>query len=219
MKNWKIPAVIGGVVLLLIMIVAGSYNSMVASRESVNTAWSKVESQYQRRSDLIPNLVNTVKGAANFEQETLTKVVEARAKATQIKVDANNPDDIAKFQQAQSEVSSSLSRLLAVAENYPQLKATENFKDLQSQLEGTENRITVARNDFNDAAKSYNTKVKSKKTTPATNRRPSILATNSSHPATGQSAGGQAEQHRPRTGFSWQPPPKSVPSATAVCCA
>lgn len=161
MKNWKIPAVIGGVVLLLIMIVAGSYNSMVSSRESVNTAWSKVESQYQRRSDLIPNLVNTVKGAANFEQETLTKVVEARAKATQIKVDANNPDDIAKFQQAQSEVSSSLSRLLAVAENYPQLKATENFKDLQSQLEGTENRITVARNDFNDAAKSYNTKVKS----------------------------------------------------------
>lgn len=161
MKNWKIPAVIGGVVLLLIMIVAGSYNSMVASRESVNTAWSKVESQYQRRSDLIPNLVNTVKGAANFEQETLTKVVEARAKATQIKVDANNPDDIAKFQQAQSEVSSSLSRLLAVAENYPQLKATENFRDLQSQLEGTENRITVARNDFNDAAKSYNTKVKS----------------------------------------------------------
>ena len=134
---------------------------MVASRESVNTAWSKVESQYQRRSDLIPNLVNTVKGAANFEQETLTKVVEARAKATQIKVDANNPDDIAKFQQAQSEVSSSLSRLLAVAENYPQLKATENFKDLQSQLEGTENRITVARNDFNDAARSYNTKIKS----------------------------------------------------------
>ena len=134
---------------------------MVASRESVNTAWSKVESQYQRRSDLIPNLVNTVKGAVNFEQETLTKVVEARAKATQIKVDTNNPDDIAKFQQAQSEVSSSLSRLLAVAENYPQLKATENFKDLQSQLEGTENRITVARNDFNDAAKSYNTKVKS----------------------------------------------------------
>ena len=128
MKNWKIPAIIGGVVLLLIMIVAGSYNSMVASRESVNTAWSKVESQYQRRSDLIPNLVNTVKGAANFEQETLTKVVEARAKATQIKVDANNPDDIAKFQQAQSEVSSSLSRLLAVAENYPQLKATENFR-------------------------------------------------------------------------------------------
>ena len=161
MKNWKIPAVIGGVVLLLIMIVAGSYNSMVARRESVNTAWSKVESQYQRRSDLIPNLVNTVKGAANFEQETLTKVAEARAKATQIKVDANNPDDIAKFQQAQSEVSSSLSRLLAVAENYPQLKATENFKDLQSQLEGTENRITVARNDFNDVAKSYNTKVKS----------------------------------------------------------
>lgn len=161
MKNWKIPAVIGGVVLLLIMIVAGSYNSMVSSRESVNTAWSKVESQYQRRSDLIPNLVNTVKGAANFEQETLTKVIEARSKVTQIKVDANNPEDIARFQQAQGQVSSSLSRLLAVAENYPQLKATENFKDLQSQLEGTENRITVARNDFNDAARSYNTKIKS----------------------------------------------------------
>lgn len=161
MKNWKIPAVIGGVLLLIAMILGGTYNGLVASRENVNTAWSKVESQYQRRSDLIPNLVNTVKGAANFEQETLTKVVDARAKATQIKVDANNPDDIAKFQAAQQEVSSSLSRLLAVAENYPQLKATDNFKDLQSQLEGTENRITVARNDFNNEAKAYNTKVKS----------------------------------------------------------
>ena len=161
MKKWKIPAIIGGVLLLLVMMIAGSYNGMVSSRESVNTAWSKVESQYQRRSDLIPNLVNTVKGAANFEQETLTKVIEARSKVTQIKVDANNPEDIARFQQAQGQVSSSLSRLLAVAENYPQLKATENFKDLQSQLEGTENRITVARNDFNDADRSYNTKIKS----------------------------------------------------------
>lgn len=161
MKKWKIPAIIGGVLLLLVMMIARSYNGMVSSRESVNTAWSKVESQYQRRSDLIPNLVNTVKGAANFEQETLTKVIEARSKVTQIKVDANNPEDIARFQQAQGQVSSSLSRLLAVAENYPQLKATENFKDLQSQLEGTENRITVARNDFNDAARSYNTKIKS----------------------------------------------------------
>lgn len=161
MKKWKIPAIIGGVLLLLVMMIAGSYNGMVSSRELVNTAWSKVESQYQRRSDLIPNLVNTVKGAANFEQETLTKVIEARSKVTQIKVDANNPEDIARFQQAQGQVSSSLSRLLAVAENYPQLKATENFKDLQSQLEGTENRITVARNDFNDAARSYNTKIKS----------------------------------------------------------
>ena len=161
MKKWKIPAIIGGVLLLLVMMIAGSYNGMVSSRESVNTAWSKVESQYQRRSDLIPNLVNTVKGAANFEQETLTKVIEARSKVTQIKVDANSPEDIARFQQAQGQVSSSLSRLLAVAENYPQLKATENFKDLQSQLEGTENRITVARNDFNDAARSYNTKIKS----------------------------------------------------------
>ena len=161
MKNWKIPAIIGGGLLLIIMILGGTYNGLVTSHESVNTAWSKVETQYQRRSDLIPNLVSTVKGAANFEQETLTKVIDARAKATQIKVDANNPDDIAKFQTAQKEVSSSLSRLLAVAENYPQLKATDNFKDLQSQLEGTENRITVARNDFNNEAKSYNTKVKS----------------------------------------------------------
>lgn len=161
MKNWKIPVIVGGVLLLIAMILGGTYNGLVASRENVNTAWSKVESQYQRRSDLIPNLVSTVKGAANFEQETLTKVIDARAKATQIKVDANNPDDIAKFQAAQKEVSSSLSRLLAVAENYPQLKATDNFKDLQSQLEGTENRITVARNDFNNEAKSYNTKVKS----------------------------------------------------------
>ena len=161
MKKWKIPAIIGGVLLLLVMMIAGSYDGMVSSRESVNTAWSKVESQYQRRSDLIPNLVNTVKGAANFEQETLTKVIEARSKVTQIKVDANNPEDIARFQQAQGQVSSSLSRLLAVPENYPQLKATENFKDLQSNLECTENRITVARNDFNDAARSYNTKIKS----------------------------------------------------------
>lgn len=161
MKNWKIPAIIGGGLLLIIMILGGTYNGLVTSHESVNTAWSKVETQYQRRSDLIPNLVSTVKGAANFEQETLTKVIDARAKATQIKVDANNPDDIVKFQAAQKEVSSSLSRLLAVAENYPQLKATDNFKDLQSQLEGTENRITVARNDFNNEAKSYNTKVKS----------------------------------------------------------
>lgn len=161
MKNWKIPAIIGGGLLLIIMILGGTYNGLVTSHESVNTAWSKVETQYQRRSDLIPNLVSTVKGAANFEQETLTKVIDARSKATQIKVDANNPDDIAKFQAAQKEVSSSLSRLLAVAENYPQLKATDNFKDLQYQLEGTENRITVARNDFNNEAKSYNTKVKS----------------------------------------------------------
>ncbi|MDO5343303.1 MAG: LemA family protein [Candidatus Saccharibacteria bacterium] len=161
MKKWTIPAIIIGAVLVIALVLGGAYNGLVASREAVNTAWSKVESQYQRRSDLIPNLVNTVKGAANFEQETLSKVVEARAKATQIKVDANNPDDIARFQQAQGEVSSALSRLLAVSENYPQLKATDNFKDLQVQLEGTENRITVARNDFNDMAKSYNTKVKS----------------------------------------------------------
>lgn len=161
MKQGNIIAIVVGALLLIGLIIGGAYNGLVSSQETVNTAWSKVEAQYQRRSDLIPNLVNVVKGAAGFEQETLTQVIDARSKATQIKVNANNPEDLEKFQQAQGEVSSALSRLLAVSEAYPQLTATQNFKDLQSQLEGTENRITVARNDFNDVARSYNTKVKS----------------------------------------------------------
>ena len=122
-----------------------------------------MQSEYQRRSDLIPNLVNTVKGAANFEQETLTKVIEARANATKVNINADDlsPEKLAQFQQAQGEVSSALSRLLVTVERYPELKANQNFLNLQSQLEGTENRIKVSRNDFNTAVQDYNTVVKS----------------------------------------------------------
>ncbi len=122
-----------------------------------------MQSDYQRRSDLIPNLVNTVKGAANFEQTTLTNVIEARAKATQVQINANDltPENLAKFQQAQAGLSGALGRLLAVAEAYPDLKATQNFRDLQAQLEGTENRIKVSRNDFNAAVQEYNQTVRS----------------------------------------------------------
>ena len=140
----------------------GMYNGMAAKDQKVKSAWGNVESDYQRRSDLIPNLVSTVKGYANFEQETLTKVIEARASATQVKIDASNltPENMAAFQQAQSGLSSSLGRLLAVAENYPDLKANQNFLDLQAQLEGTENRISVERMKFNDEARKYNTHIK-----------------------------------------------------------
>ncbi len=134
------------------------YNGMARLDQTVKQAWGDVESDYQRRSDLIPNLVNTVKGYADFEQETLTKVVEARASATQVKIDASNltPENLQAFQQAQGGLNSALGRLLAVAENYPDLKANQNFLDLQSQLEGTENRISVSRKRFNDAVGSYN---------------------------------------------------------------
>lgn len=153
---WGVAAVVAVIVLW----VFGSYNSIVALDQTVKTKWADTEGQYQRRLDLIPNLVSTVKGAANFEQGTLTQVVEARAKATQVVIDPNKLDaaSLQKFQDAQGAVGSALGRLLAVSENYPQLRATENFRDLQSQIEGTENRITVARKDFNDAVKSYNTR-------------------------------------------------------------
>jgi LemA protein len=135
---------------------------MVKLDETVKSQWGNVQSEYQRRSDLIPNLVNTVKGAANFEQQTLVQVMQARASATQVKIDANNltPDKIAQFQQAQSQVSSSLSRLLVSVEKYPDLTATQNFRDLQAQLEGTENRIKVARNDFNGVVQDYNSTIR-----------------------------------------------------------
>lgn len=135
------------------------YNEMVARREAVSGAWSQVQNVYQRRADLIPNLVETVKGAANFEQQTLTAVMEARAKATQItlKADDLSPEKVAQYQQAQAGLSSALGRLLAVSENYPQLKANQNFLELQSQLEGTENRIAVERRNFNQAVQDYNT--------------------------------------------------------------
>ena len=147
-----------GFLVLVVLWAIGGYNGMVKMDEQVLNSWANVETQYQRRADLIPNLVSTVKGYAKHEQQTLEEVVKARSEATQLKVDAENltPEKLAAFQKAQSGVSSALGRLLAVAENYPDLKANQNFLELQSQLEGTENRITVARKDFNDTAKSYN---------------------------------------------------------------
>ena len=153
--GWIIPV---GILVLVVLWAIGGYNGMVKMDEQVQNSWANVETQYQRRADLIPNLVSTVKGYAKHEQQTLEDVVKARSEATQVKVDAENltPEKLAAFQKAQSGVSSALGRLLAVAENYPDLKANQNFLELQSQLEGTENRITVARKDFNDTAKSYN---------------------------------------------------------------
>ena len=153
--GWIIPV---GILVLVVLWAIGGYNGMVKMDEQVQNSWANVETQYQRRADLIPNLVSTVKGYAKHEQQTLEDVVKARSEATQLKVDAENltPEKLAAFQKAQSGVSSALGRLLAVAENYPDLKANQNFLELQSQLEGTENRITVARKDFNDTAKSYN---------------------------------------------------------------
>lgn len=140
-----------------------SYNGLVDKDTQVEKSWANVQTQYQRRADLIPNLVRTVQGAANFEKSTLTAVIQARASATGINLNADQltPENIQKFQAAQDQLSGSLSRLLAVAENYPQLRATQNFSELQAQLEGTENRITVARNDFNGTATSYNQSVRS----------------------------------------------------------
>jgi LemA protein len=138
------------------------YNSLVASEESVEAAWSQVENQYQRRADLVPNLVATVKGYAAHEQQTLEGVMEARAKATQITIDPAHatPEQLAAYQKAQGELSQALGRLMAVAESYPDLKANENFMSLQTQLEGTENRCTIARQQYNDIAREYNTKVR-----------------------------------------------------------
>ena len=139
------------------------YNSLVSSDEEAQTKWADVETQYQRRADLIPNLVNTVKGYAAHESETLQAVVEARAKAPSVSIDPSNmsAEQIANFQKAQDGVSSALSKLLVTVEKYPDLKANENFKELQAQLEGTENRISVARRDYNDASRQYNTSLRS----------------------------------------------------------
>lgn len=138
------------------------YNGLVEKEEAVHSAWSNVETQYQRRADLIPNLVNTVKGYAAHEQQTLASVVEARAKATSVTIDADDltPERLAAFQQAQEGVRSALGRLIAVAESYPDLKANSNFQELQAQLEGTENRIAVARRDFNEATRAYNISIR-----------------------------------------------------------
>lgn len=153
------------IVVAVIAIVWGitGYNGLVGMDEGVQTKWADVETQYQRRADLIPNLVNTVKGYAAHESETLQAVVEARAKATSMNIDPSNmsAEQIANFQKAQDGVSSALSRLLVTVEKYPDLKANENFKELQAQLEGTENRISVARRDYNEAARKYNTSLRS----------------------------------------------------------
>ena len=140
-----------------------SYNSMVKADENIKGKWGEVQTQYQRRSDLIPNLVSTVKGEANFEKGTLTEVTEARAKATSVQVDASKltPESIQKYQEAQGQLSTALGRLLSVTENYPTLRANDAFRGLQAQLEGTENRISVARRDFNGAVQEYNSKIRS----------------------------------------------------------
>ena len=158
-KTWII---IIAVIAVIAVYGVSSYNSMVSQEEAVGTAWSNVENQYQRRADLIPNLVNTVKGYAAHEKETFDAVVSARAKATQttVSIDDLTPEKMAAYQRAQGEIGSALSRLLAVTENYPELKANENFQTLQAQLEGTENRISVERRKFNEVAKAYNTSIR-----------------------------------------------------------
>jgi LemA protein len=156
-----------GIVFLVLIVIFGiggcSYNGLVKEREQVNSAWAQVENVYQRRADLIPNLVNTVKGVADFEKSTLEAVIQARASATSVKLDANNLDEAGfkRFQAAQDGLSSALSRLLVVSENYPNLKANQNFSELQSELAGSENRIATERRKFNEVVQSYNTKVSS----------------------------------------------------------
>src|SRR5881396_1789238 len=160
---------IGAIILFLVLVggcaVAGGYNRLVGLQQKVDQSWAQVQNVYQRRADLIPNLVNTVQGAANFEKSTLVEVTNARASVGRVQLDPNKaPEDAAKlqeFQQAQGQLSNALSRLLVVSENYPQLKATEAFQNLQAQLEGTENRISVERNNFNAAVQEYNTAIQS----------------------------------------------------------
>ncbi|RPI62308.1 MAG: LemA family protein [Ignavibacteriales bacterium] len=166
-KGMMIGCAIGAVVLLAVgmLVIWGisSYNNMVSLDQAVIQSWAQVENQYQRRADLIPNLVNTVKGYADFEKEVLTKVTEARARVSQFNITPevlNDPQAFAKFQSLQGELSGALSRLLVTVENYPQLKANENFLQLQAQLEGTENRISVERKKFNEVVQSYNTTIK-----------------------------------------------------------
>lgn len=163
MKKGLIIAIVAAVVLLGgFLWIKGTYNSMVTADEGVSAAWAQVENVYQRRADLIPNLVATVKGYAEHEAATLEDVTAARSRATQVVVDPSDlePEEIARFNKAQDELSSALGRLLMITENYPDLKANENFRDLQAQLEGTENRIATERMKFNEAARSYNTLIR-----------------------------------------------------------
>ncbi|MBE9492349.1 MAG: LemA family protein [Bacteroidetes bacterium] len=161
-KNWIIIIIIIVIIILLYSSFKSSYNNMVTYNEAINEKWSQVENVYQRRADLIPNLVNTVKGYADFEKQTLTEVIEARAKATSVNInpDKLNAAALQQFQQAQDGLSSALSRLMVVVERYPDLKANQNFMDLQAQLEGTENRIANERRKFNEATRTYNTYIK-----------------------------------------------------------
>jgi LemA protein len=170
MKKFAIGCAVIGVVVVLFIIIfglagIGGYNRLVSQSQNVDKQWAQVQNDYQRRADLIPNLVQTVQGAANFEKSTLEAVTQARASVGQVKINQSQaPTDarqLAEFDKAQGQLSSALSRLLVVSERYPELKANSNFRDLQAQLEGTENRITVARRDFNEAVASYNTMVKS----------------------------------------------------------
>lgn len=160
MRSSGVLIIIAVLVLFLGYSGCSAYNSLVSIDESVNQAWSDLESQYQRRADLIPNLVNTVRGAAGFERETLEAVVQARANATSIQVSLDDPQALDNYMAAQQQLGGALGRLLAVAESYPELRATESFRDLQIQLEGTENRINHARRDFNAAVTGYNRQVR-----------------------------------------------------------
>ena len=162
MKKTIIILTVVAVIAAIVFWFIGSYNSMVTAEENVETSWAQVENQYQRRADLIPNLVNTVKGYAAHESSTLEAVIDARSRATQITIDPSKatPEQLMAFQNAQGELTQALGRLLALSESYPDLKANQNFLELQSQLEGTENRITVARNAFNEAARQFNTMIR-----------------------------------------------------------
>ncbi len=170
MKKFAIGCGAVGVVVIIILLIVGmagigGYNRLNTLNQNVNKQWAQVQNDYQRRADLIPNLVQTVSGAANFEKSTLTEITQARASVGQVKIDPNNaptdPDKLAQYERAQGQLSSALSRLLVVSERYPDLKSNSNFRDLQAQLEGTENRIAVARRDFNEAVGSYDTTLKS----------------------------------------------------------
>lgn len=159
-NKWIVPGVLIGIVLIVVIWAWSGFNSLVRTDEQLSKSWANVETAYQRRADLIPNLVNTVKGYADFEKSTLLEVTNARASATQIKVDPSNPESFKKFEAAQNQVSSSLSKLLVVVEKYPDLKANQSFLNLQTQLEGTENRISVERRKYNEAVQSYNVNIR-----------------------------------------------------------
>lgn len=159
-SKWLVPGIIIGVVVLLVVSLMGTYNSLVGDREKVRSSFSSLQSQYQRRTDLVGNLVSTVKGSANFEQQTLQNITEARSRVGSIKIDAStSQEQMRQYVDAQNQMTGALSRLIAVSENYPELKTTAAFQDLMVQLEGTENRIQVARSDYNEVARPYNARL------------------------------------------------------------